>query len=257
MLPRLPQLWQLCKDLTSLTILCFLLDSRRLAFGIFGALIAPDLTSASQASQWSQSQSRPRSCGSSATERSTASGLAAASCSSPWVPLSTATAATPALRASRSFRTRVPKRIGTVSKVDQTTRDLGPCFGDSTLKVFPHSFQPSFFSNTRVSEGFLERRIPAKNGGGTPRVFPSGQRQGCPQKCSVDTREWVETERFGLDTMARVAGFGVDWNALNSHGRCSTMDLTQWKSAVLQIKMRGIADPQQKHTCPHQITRHL
>ena len=41
--------------------------------------------------------------------------------------------------------------------------------------LLPHSFQAWFFSKTsrffRGSVGFLERRIPGKNGGGTPRTL--------------------------------------------------------------------------------------
>ena len=41
------------------------------------------------------------------------------------------------------------------------------------LGVLPHSFQPTFFSNTSrfpwVSGGLLERRIPGKDGEGAPR----------------------------------------------------------------------------------------
>ena len=49
------------------------------------------------------------------------------------------------------------------------------CFKNFTwLGVDSHSFQPSFFSKTscfpRVLRGFVERRMPGKNGEGTPRI---------------------------------------------------------------------------------------
>ena len=52
------------------------------------------------------------------------------------------------------------------------SKDLVDSFGEGLI---PHSFQSSLFSKTSyfpcVSGGFLERRIPGKNGEGTPRVL--------------------------------------------------------------------------------------
>ena len=60
--------------------------------------------------------------------------------------------------------------------------------------LISHSFQHSFFPKTGrfpwVSGGFLERRIPGKNGEGTPRTLRRGE-QACQQKLTATQRKDV------------------------------------------------------------------